>query len=167
MFGSNGTLISRISVAVPFPTGAFHGSLEGSIAALLQFANVPAGGASQWAVGCYTGQGGTGNVRWVQYTVVKLSGDGKSYSISPGNPGGAQSASGSGGGQSSTGSAASKPALSNLYGQVASRSYPNPGSPSGGSGTQLEAALIAGISGLLVAGAGIYFVRRRNASRLA
>jgi hypothetical protein len=166
MFASNGTLISRISVAVPTPTAAFHGALDGTIGALLKFAGVSAGGASQWAVGCYTGPGGTGNVRWVQYTVVKLSADGKSYSISPGNPGSGQSESSSGSGQSSAGSVTKQPALSNLYGQVVSRSYSNPGSPSGGSGTPVEAALIAGLSGLVVAGGGIFVYRRRMRVRV-
>jgi LPXTG-motif cell wall-anchored protein len=172
MFGPNGTLISRISAVVPTPTAAFHGTLEGSIGALLKFAGVSAGAASQWAVGCYTGAGGTGNVRWVQYTLVKLSADGKSYSISPGNgqsasgSGNGQSASGSGNGQSPSSSATKQPALANLYGQVASAHYPNPGSPVSSTGNQAEAALIAGISGLVVAGAGIFFYRRRNRARL-
>lgn len=168
MFSANGTLISRISNVVPLPTAPFHGSFEGNIGALLNFAGVKAGGASQWAVGCYTGAGGTGNVKWVQYTVVNVSADGKSYSISPGNPGNpgnGQAASASGNGQSPSSSATKQPALANLYGQVASANYPNPGNSSG-TGTQVEAALIAGISGLVVAGAGIIIYRRRNRSRL-
>lgn len=166
MFSANGTLISRISNVVPLPTAAFHGSFEGSIGALLSFAGVKAGGASQWAVGCYTGEGGTGNVKWVQYTVVKLSADGKSYSVSPGNPGKGQATAASGNGQPSSSSATKQPALANLYGQVASANYPNPGNSSSGAGTQVEAALIAGISGLVVGGAGIVIYRRRNRSRL-
>ena len=162
IFGSNGTLLSRISVAVPLPTKAFHGALDGKIGAILNFAAVRPGGASQWAVGCYTGPGGTGNVQWVQYMVVKLSADGKSYSISPGNPGGGKSASGNG--QPAASSASNKPALVNLYGQVASANYPNPAGSSGSS--PLEAALIAGVCGLAVASAGIIYYRRRNGSRL-
>lgn len=166
IFAPNGTLLSRISVVVPFPAKAFHGALDGKIGAILQFAGVKSGGALQFAVGCYTGPGGTGNVKWVQYMVVSLSADGKSYSTSAGNPGNGQSASGSGTGQSVSGSAAKKPALVNLYGQVANANYPNPASSSGGFGTQAEAALIAGLCGLVVAGAGIFFYRRRNRSRL-
>ena len=167
MFAANGHLISRISVAVPLPTAAFHGALDGKIGAILKFAGVPSGGTSQWAVGCYTGPGGTGNVEWVQYTLVKLSADGKSYSISPGN---GQSPSGSGSGQSasSSGSGKGKPALSNLYGTLASTNLGNatPASSSNGIGKQVEAGLIAGACGLVVATAGLYFYRRRNRSRL-
>jgi hypothetical protein len=165
IFGSNGTLLSRISVVVPFPAKAFHGALEGKMGAILQFAGVKSGGALQFAVGCYTGPGGTGNVKWDQYMVVNLSADGKSYSTGVGNPSNGQSASGSATGQSTSGSAATKPALANLYGQVASANYPNPAGSSGGSGSRVEAALIAGLCGLAVAGAGIFFYRRRQNSQ--
>lgn len=167
MFAPNGTLLSRISVAVPLPIKAFHGTLDGNIGALLKFAGVPGGGQSQWAVGCYTGPAGTGNVQWVQYMVVKLSADAKSYSIGAGT---GQLASGSGSDsgsatQSASSSVAKQPTLSNLYGQVASAQYPNPAASSSG-GSQLEAGLIAGACGAAVAGAGVFFYRRRNRSRL-
>jgi hypothetical protein len=161
MFAPNGTLLSRISVAVPLPIKAFHGTLDGNIRALLKFAGVPAGGQSQWAVGCYTGPGGTGNVQWVQSMVVKLSADTKSYSSSAGT---GQTAAGSAT-QSVSSSATKQPTLNNLYGQVASAQYPNPAATSSG-GSQLEAGLIAGACGLAVASAGVYFYRRHNRSRL-
>jgi hypothetical protein len=164
MFAANGTLISRISNVVPLPANAFHGTLEGSIGALLKFAGVPAGGHSLWAVGCYTGEGGTGNVQWVQYMVVNLSADAKSYSISSGA---GQLASGSGSAtQSASSSVTKQPTLSNLYGQVASAQYPDPAASSSGGGSQLQAGLIAGACGLAVASAGVFFYRRRNRSRL-
>jgi hypothetical protein len=165
MFAPNGTLISRISDVVAVPATAFHGTLEGNIDALLKFAGIPAGGHSQWAVGCYTGVGGTGNVQWVQYMVVNLSADAKSYSISSGT---GQVTSGSGSGsQPASSSVAKQPTGSNLYGQVASAQYPHPsGNSSGGGGSQLEAGLIAGACGLAVASAGVFFLRRRNRSRL-
>jgi LPXTG-motif cell wall-anchored protein len=165
MFAPNGTLLSRISVAVPLPIKAFHGTLDGNIGALLKFAGVQPGGESQWAVGCYTLAAGAGNVQWVQYMVVKLSADGKSYSSGAGT---GQLASGSGSGsatQSASSSLTKQPTLSNLYGQVASAQYANPGTSSSG-GSQLQAGLIAGACGLAVAGAGVFFYRRRNRSRL-
>ncbi len=165
MFAASGALISRISVAVPLPTAAFHGTLDGKIGAILKYAGVKSGGTSQWAVGCYSGPGGTGNVRWVQYTVVKLAADGKSYSISPGS---GQSASSSGSGQAASTSGKGQPASTNLYGQLASSTSGNAtaSSSSNGTGTQLKAALIAGACGLVVASAGIFLYRRRNRSQL-
>jgi LPXTG-motif cell wall-anchored protein len=94
-----------------------------------------------------------------------LSADAKSYSISAGT---GQLASGSGSGsatQSASSSVAKQPRLSNLYGQVASAQYRNPAASSSG-GSQLEAGLIAGACGAAVAGAGVFFYRRRNRSRL-
>lgn len=156
VFAADGKFLSRISVAVDHPIGPVHGSLDGSIGAILKFAGVKSGGSSQWAVGCYSGVGGTGSVKWVQYTLVNLSADGQSYSISSGS---SQAASGSANGQS---------AFTNLFGQAAAP--PNyataSNSSSTGSGTQFEAAAIAGACGLAIAVGGTIWYRRRQASQL-
>jgi len=158
IFEANGTFISRISDVVPLPIAAFHGSLEGNIGEILKYAGVPAGGTSQWAVGCYSQGAGTGPVKWVQYTLVKLSADGKSYSISPGN-------------SQASGSANGKSAYTNLYGLAAPPSkYATAAggsaltSTSASSNTGLEAASVAGACGLAVAVGGILWYRRRNSS---
>lgn len=81
-FGVGGTLGSRISAVVSGGlTRPFKGTLDGNVAMVLALgANVGNGQTSEWAIGCYSGPSGTGNVKWVQSTFVTLSADGKSYS---------------------------------------------------------------------------------------
>ncbi len=81
-FGADGALGSRISAVVSGGlTRPFSGTLDGNVAMVLALgANVGNGQTSEWAIGCYSGPSGTGNVKWVQSTFVTLSADGKSYS---------------------------------------------------------------------------------------
>src|SRR5215469_6335310 len=82
-FKPDGTFASRISVVVNSGlTAAFKGTLDGKMSALLHVTGVPDGGTVEFAVGCYSLEGGTGSVKWVQSTVVTLSSDGKSYTTS-------------------------------------------------------------------------------------
>lgn len=98
-FHANGTFASRISFVVGEGnlTRPFGGQLDFKMALLLRFGSkVTKGQGSEWAVGCYTGAGGTGRVKWVQSTVVTLSSTGTSYSTSTpnGSTGSAAGASG-------------------------------------------------------------------------
>jgi hypothetical protein len=147
-FKANGTFGSRISTVVNADlTHPFSGVLDGDVAALLALgAHVGKGQTSEWAIGCYSGIGGTGKVKWVQSTFVTLSADGKSYTTSSSN-GSADSSSG----QSITATGQSQGATAPA---------------SSGTNTQLEVTLIAGGCGLLVATTGVYWQRRRNRSRL-
>jgi hypothetical protein len=83
-FKASGAFGSRISTVVSTGlTAPFHGVLDYNVALVLRLgADVGKGETSEWAVGCYSGPGGTGKVRWVQSTFVTLSADGKSYSTS-------------------------------------------------------------------------------------
>jgi len=121
-FNSNGTLASRISVTVNSGlTAAFRGTFDGKIGAMLRVTDIKKGGKVEFAVGCYSLEGGTGSVVFVQSTMVTLSSSGTSYTTSS--------------------------------------------SGTSGTGTQVEAALIAGVCGLAVAVAGIAWYRRRNLSQ--
>jgi len=84
-FNTKGIFVSRISVAVRSPATAFKGTLDGNLGALLKIAQAAGGRTFEWGVGCYTGPGGTGKVKYVQSTFVTLSADGKSYSTSSSN----------------------------------------------------------------------------------
>jgi hypothetical protein len=118
-FDSNGTLASRISIVVNGGlTAAFRGTFDGNIGALLRVTDIKKGGAVKFAVGCYSLEGGTGSVMFVQSTMVTLSSAGTSYTTSS--------------------------------------------SGTSGTGTQVDAALIAGACGLAVAVAGIAWYRRRS-----
>ncbi len=167
IFNSKGVLLSRISPAVYSGlTGSFSGTLDGKLSAILKFAQIKAGGQLLFAVGCYSGPGGTGSVQWVQSAVIGVASNGTSYSASAGSAGSAgsaqsltgagsagsaQSATGSGSGQSTSGS-----------GQAASTTATD----TSDSTSQVQAAWIAGLCGLVVATVGFVWVRRRNRSRL-
>jgi hypothetical protein len=83
-FRPNGALGRRISSVVSGGlTRPLSGTLEGTVAMVLALgANAGNGQTSEWAIGCYSGPGGRGNVKWVQSTFVTLSANGKSYSTS-------------------------------------------------------------------------------------
>jgi hypothetical protein len=88
-FNTNGTLASRISPAVANVTKAFSGTLDGKISALLGVTDIKKGGTVKFEVGCYSLEGGTGSVEFVQSTLVTLSSSGTSYATksSSGSPG--------------------------------------------------------------------------------
>jgi hypothetical protein len=140
-FNTNGTYASAISSVVPGPVTAFHGTLLGNVGALLGVTNIRKGQTVEFAIGCYSGVSTSGKVTYVQSTFLTLSSSGSSYSTSSS---GGQSASGSSGGQSGR-NAGGVP--------VANAS---------GLSTQVEAALIAGSCGLVVAIIGIAWYRRRS-----
>jgi hypothetical protein len=165
-FTTGGTLLSRISPTVSNITSAFSGTLDGTISALLHFAHVRAGGSLKWAVGCWSGPGGTGSVKYVQFTYVTLSSAGSSYSTSStaahpasGSASG-QPGSSSGNGQQGSGSANGQQASPSMHAESDSATVTRGMSP------QVEAALIAAACGIVVASGGIAWHRRRNRSRL-
>jgi hypothetical protein len=160
-FNTNGSYASRISyVASPVVT-AFKGILDGAVGPMLHVTNVKKGGTVEFAVGCYSLPGGTGKVRWVQSTFLTLSSTGKSFTTSSSPPAAAtalqlspsqqQQASASASGQQASASGQTDSAYA---------------SKASGGGTQLEAGLIAGACGLVVAVLGIAWHRRRDRSRL-
>ncbi|HEY2641706.1 MAG TPA: hypothetical protein VGI66_17690 [Streptosporangiaceae bacterium] len=166
LFNPNGSFASRISPVVASPTSAFHGTLLGSVGAVLSVTTVPKGGTVEFAMGCYSQIAGTGKVKWVQSTFLTISSTGTSFSTSSTSPKSAtglqasttangQQASGSATGHSSSGghSSASGQADSAYATKVSSN-------------TPLEAGLIAGACGLLIAVLGIAWHRRRDRSRL-
>jgi hypothetical protein len=149
VFSARGTFLSRISPAVYNVTTAFTGTLDGSMSEIMHFAKVTDGGKVEFAVGCYTQPGGTGDVQWVQSAIVTLSSAGTSYTAAaassspqtaPGSPGGSQ-VSATGNGQS-----------------VASTTTAN----SSGMGGGAEAGLIAGCCAVVVAIIGFVLYRRRQ-----
>jgi hypothetical protein len=82
-FKPDGAFASRISTVVNSGlTTAFGGTLDAKVDAILHVTGVANGQSVEWAVGCYTLEGGTGNVKYVQSTMVTLSSDGGSYSTS-------------------------------------------------------------------------------------
>jgi|HubBroStandDraft_6_1064221.scaffolds.fasta_scaffold67369_2 hypothetical protein len=82
------TLASRISPAVGTVTSAFSGTLDGNVGALLNVAGVSAAapGTSEWAIGCYSGSGGTGSVQYVQSTFVSVAAGATAYTSSATGP---------------------------------------------------------------------------------
>jgi hypothetical protein len=86
-FQPNGAFGSRISFVVSTGlTHRFSGTLDYKMALLLKLgARVGNSQGSEWAVGCYSGPGGTGKVKYVQSTFVTLSSTGSSYSTSSAN----------------------------------------------------------------------------------
>jgi len=84
-FKPDGALASRISTTVnsglngPFGAGS---TLDGNVGALLRVTGVTNGGSVEFAVGCYSLEGGTGSVEYVQSTMVTLSSNGRSYTTS-------------------------------------------------------------------------------------
>jgi hypothetical protein len=160
-FNTNGSYASRISFVVSPVTTAFKGILDGNIGALLHVTNIKKGGTVEFAIGCYSRIGGTGQVRWVQSSFITLSSTGKSFTTSSSAPRsavGLQSSSAAAGGQGNSSAGAQQGSAS---GQTDSAFATK---ASGGS--TLQAALIAGASGLVVAILGIAWHRRRDRSRL-
>jgi hypothetical protein len=157
IFNVGGTLLSSISSVAYNVRGPFSGTLQGSMRAILRFANVPNGGSLEFTVGCYSQIGGTGSFTWIQSTLVTLSTDGKSYSTSAPS------------GQWAT--SASNQAKGVLAGPNRGGSAANNASASGSSGGGGIGAL--GLAGLIVAAcalaagsAGYVWYRRRNRSQL-
>jgi len=85
-FNTNGTLASRISPAVGNVTKAFSGTLDGQIGALLGVTDVKKGGTIKFEVGCYSLEGGTGSVEFVQSALLTLSSAGTSYTTKSPSP---------------------------------------------------------------------------------
>jgi hypothetical protein len=82
-FKPDGTFASRISVTDNSGlTAAFRGTFDGNIGAMLRVTGVTHGGSVEFAVGCYSSEGGTGSVVFVQSTMVTLSANGSSYTTS-------------------------------------------------------------------------------------
>jgi hypothetical protein len=82
-FKPDGTFASRISIVVNGDvTSAFKGTLDGNIGAIFRVTGIKTGETATFAVGCYSLEGGTGSVKWVQTTSVTLSSDGNSYTTS-------------------------------------------------------------------------------------
>jgi hypothetical protein len=148
IFSSSGRFLSLISPVAYGVSKPFSGTLDGTVAAILRFAQVRNGASLEFAVGCYSQVGGTGTVKWTQSTRVTLSSAGSSY----------------------TSSAPS--------GQHISASGPNANGTNQGPGTSVSSAAGGGLSApalaalvaaacALVAGiAGVIWYRRRDRSRL-
>jgi hypothetical protein len=163
-FKPNGTFGSRISPTVINPTTAFHGTLDGTVAQILLLGTHTAKGqTSELAIGCYSGIGGTGRVKYIQSTFITLSPTGSSYSTK--STGGSSSASaeqvsGSANGQQASSSANGQQVSPAMHAESASAKITRGVSPLG------VAALIAGACAAVVASVGIAWHRRRNRSRL-
>jgi hypothetical protein len=160
-FNTNGSFASRISYVVSPVVSAFKGILDGAVGPMLHVTNIKKGGTVEFAVGCYSLVGGTGNVRWVQATFLTLSSTGKSFTTSSAPPASATALQLSPSQQQQASSSA-KGQQTSAAGQTDS-AYATKAS---GGGTQLEAGLIAGACGLVVAVLGIAWYRRRDRSRL-
>jgi hypothetical protein len=159
-FNTNGSYASSISPVVAGPTAPFHGTLLGNIGALLGVTNIKNGGTVEFAIGCYSQIAGTGKVKYLQSTFLTISSTGKSFTTSSTPPKSATGlqASTTSNGQQASGSATGH---SSASGQ-ADRAYATKAT----SNTPLEAGLIAGACGLVIAILGIAWHRRRDRSRL-
>jgi len=151
IFDASGVLLSRISTVAYNVIHPFGGTLDGNIAAILRYAHVSNGGALDFAVGCYSETGATGQVKWIQSTLVTLMSGGTSYTSSAptGQQQRQQSASGAG-------------ALGTGAGPEGAPSTPS----TGGIGAPLLAGLISAACALAAGTAGFVWYRRRNRSRL-
>ena len=159
-FNTNGSYASAISSVLAGPTTAFHGTVLGNVGALLGVTNIKNSGTVEFAIGCYAGPATSGRVKYIQSTFLTISSTGKSFSTSstpprsatglqPSTTANSQQASGSATGHSSASGQADS-----AYATKASSSTP------------LEAGLIAGACGLVIAILGIARHRRRDRSRL-
>jgi hypothetical protein len=75
--GSIGRSISPVVTGVSAP---FGGTLLGTVGQLItQGTDVGDGGTSEWVVACFAGPGATGNVDYLQWIDVTLSGNGQSF----------------------------------------------------------------------------------------
>jgi len=89
-FTAPGGVLSTIispNVSAGLTTG-FSGTLQGNVGALLNFAGVSptAPGTVEWAVGCFSGAGATGNVQYVQSTFVSIAAGATTYTTSSTGP---------------------------------------------------------------------------------
>ncbi len=155
LFTANGKFLSRISPAVYTVTTAFTGTLDGSMGQILHFARVADGGTIEFAIGCYTQVGGTGQVTWIQSAIVTLSSTGNSYTASSNSSGASGSLStqevpGSSGGSQGSGSGQGQ--------SVATTTTAD----SSGMNSAAEAGLIAGCCAVVVAIIGFVLYRRRQ-----
>lgn len=151
IFDGHGTLLSRISPVAYNVNHPFKGTLDGSLAAILRFAQVGHGGTLNFAIGCWSLVGGTGTVTWVQSIAVTLSSSGTSYTTgAPTGP--QQSASGPGASGTEGGAAASNASAASASG--------------GGLGAPALAGLIAAACVLAAGSAAYVWHRRRDRSRL-
>lgn len=155
MFTSRGKFLSLISSTAYGLTKAFGGTLDGSMAAILRFAQVKAGGTLEFAVGCYTQVGATGHYKYIQSTIVTLSSSGTSYKTSSPS---ASSSTGQQQGYSSGSASSGQQAPDHEAGTLAS--------DTSGMGSTGEAALIAGLCVLAIAAGAFVWHRRRDRSRL-
>jgi hypothetical protein len=157
IFTTGGRFLSSISNVAYNVTGSFKGTLDGTMSAILRFANVHNGGSLQFVVGCYSQIGGTGTSRWLQSTVVTLSSDGNSYTTS--TPSGQQ-------GSTSGGQAGGISAANSAGGAEAS----NASAAGTHTGSDMSAlavvALVAAACALVAGTAGYIWHRRRDRSRL-
>jgi hypothetical protein len=86
-FTTGGTLISRISPVVSAGlTAGFSGTLDFSIGTLVNTAGIGSGGTVEFAIGCWSGSGGTGTVEYTQSTFVTVPTGGGSYTTSSTGP---------------------------------------------------------------------------------
>jgi len=155
-FNSQGKLLSRISPAVNIGlTSGFNGTLDGKIGSILRFTGVAHGGTVEFAIGCWSGIGGTGKVEYRQSTFVTYASDGKSYTTSASS---SEFASSSG---QTAGAPGANAGTGTDQGTAASAAHSG-----GGMGVPAEAALIAGACALAAGAAGYIWHRRRNRSRL-
>jgi hypothetical protein len=82
-FNTDGSLASRVSNVVAAPAAPItNATLLGNMSGLLGSSNITPGGTVEWAVGCFTGAGGTGSVVYVQSTFVTEDAAGANYSTS-------------------------------------------------------------------------------------
>jgi hypothetical protein len=156
IFTPGGKFLSLISPVAYDVNNAFGGTLDGTLAAILSWAQVGHGGSLEFVVGCYSQTAGTGSVKWLQSTSVTLSSDGSSYTsstpsgqqVTPTGPG----ANGTNPGAAVGASAAAAAAVAQAGG--------------GGLGAGALAGLIAGACAVAAGAAGFVWYRRRNRSRL-
>jgi hypothetical protein len=149
IFSSKGAFLSRISPAVTIGlTAPFGGTLEGTLSAILNFAQVKPGGQLLFVVGCYSQNSGTGNVQWIQSAAVTRSSDGTSYSSGSGS----LPSTLTGPGVAGTGPSSGKDSVAVTV-------------TNGNSGATI--AWIAGACVLLIVLGAFAWIRRRNRSQLA
>jgi hypothetical protein len=160
-FTPGGRLISRISPTVAVVTTAFRGTLDGTIGAILRETLVRKGSTVVFAVGCWSLEGGTGKVKYIQSTNVTYSSTGTAYTTS--SPKDGTAASSAGGQGSTSGSSGGQQGSTSGNGQsVSAIDTANTSSMNAGA---LAALISAGC--LLVLGVGGYaWHRRRDRSRL-
>jgi hypothetical protein len=158
-FTPGGRLISRISPTVAIVTTAFSGTLDGTIGAILRETGVRKGQTVEFAIGCWSLEGGTGKVKYLQSTNVTYSATGTAYTTSTPKGG---SGAGSADGQGSYGYYTGQQGSTSGGHSVSATDTAN----SSGMGAGGLAALIASGCLLVLAGGGYVWHRRRDRSRL-